>query len=280
MFGRVINYEENLRKEVTQPLTQSTNATANAPLQKPATVEVQTPPFSPLAIIKSVLGSIFNMAVVLFIVVVFVVFMLIERDDLRDRLIRLFHAGRPETSTSQLLDEASDRVSRYLLVQLVVNVCYGIPIGVGLYFIGIPNPILWGLVAGLLRYIPYIGPWIAMLMPFTLALAVDPNWSKPLMVLGLFGVVELIVANAVEPLVYGSSTGITPLAVLFAAMFWTWLWGPVGLLLSTPLTVCFVSIGRYIPSLKWLDILFGAEHVPWSARGHAKGNSGSESVSR
>ncbi len=275
VFGRLFQYQENLRKELI-PATNQTNApSAGRTKEKPATVEVQNPPFSPLTVVKEVLGSLFSLAVMLFIVVVFVIFMLIERDDLRDRLIRLFRAGKPETSTSELLDEASDRVSRYLLMQLLVNVCYAIPIGAGLYFIGIPNPLLWGMLSGLLRYIPYIGPWIAMAMPFTLALAVDPDWSKPLMVLGLFGVVELIVANAVEPWLYGSSTGITPLAVLVAAVFWTWLWGPVGLLLSTPLTVCFVSLGRYIPSLKWLDILFGDEPRSQSSRNQAKGNSGS-----
>jgi hypothetical protein len=186
--------------------------------------------------------------------------MLIEREDLRDRLIRLIGTGKLNVTT-QLLDDAGHRVSGYLLMQLIVNVTYGIPIGLGLFFIGIPNPILWGLLATLLRYIPYAGIWIAASMPFALSLAVDPDWTKPLLTLGLFAVMEVIVANVVEPWLYGVSTGITPLAVLAAAVFWTWLWGPVGLLLSTPLTVCLVSMGRYIPNFSFLNILLGDEPV-------------------
>jgi predicted PurR-regulated permease PerM len=226
-------------------------------------------------LLKTVLGSVFSALVMLFVVVIFLIFMLIEQDDLRARLTRLI-GGEPGR-TSELLNEASDRVSTYLLMQLIVNVSYAIPIALGLYFIGLPNAILWGVLAGLLRYIPYIGPWIAMALPALLALAVDPEWSKPLMVLGLFAVVELIVANVIEPWLYGSSTGITPLAVLVAAVFWTWVWGPLGLLLSTPLTVCFVSIGRYLPSMKFLDILFGDEPKGRRKKNQSKDSSGSSS---
>lgn len=279
LVGKMFTYEENLRKELEHSGGQ-TNAPSPGQEEKTTRnepVEVRSSPFSPLGIVRAILGSLFNILAMMFIVTVFVIFMLMERDDLRIRLSRLIGAGEPQAPTTQLVDEAAYRVSRYLLMQFIVNATYAIPVALGLYFIGIPNPILWGVLAGLLRYIPYIGAWIAMLMPFTLALAVDPAWTKPLLVLGLFGVIELIVANAVEPWVYGSSTGITPLAVLVAAVFWTWVWGPVGLLLSTPLTVCMVSFGRYLPSLGFLTVLFGDE--PADAALPSNGKSGSKSDS-
>ena len=165
------------------------------------------------------------------LVIVFVIFILLELEDLRDRVIHLIGHGHLQVTT-QALDEASRRVSRYLLAQLCVNVTYGIPIGVGLYFIGIPNAVLWGLLATVLRFIPYIGPWIAASFPIALSLAVAPGWTLPLLTIGLFVVVELISNNAVEPWLYGSSTGLSPVAVIVSAAFWTWLWGAVGLLLS------------------------------------------------
>ncbi|MDB6067690.1 MAG: putative phytochrome sensor protein [Pedosphaera sp.] len=228
--------------------------------QQPVPVEVKNTSFSPLQLIRTIVGSLVSMMVTAFVVIVFVIFMLIERENLRDRLIRMIGTGKLNMTT-QLLDDASQRVSRYLLMQLIVNVGYGIPIGIGLYFIGIPNPMLWGLLTALLRYIPYAGAWIAASMPFAVAIAVDPGWTKPLLVVGLYGVVEIIVANFVEPLLYGSSTGVTPLAILLAAVVWAWLGGPVGFLLATPLTVCLVSLGRYVPNLGFLYILLGDEPV-------------------
>ncbi|HWF18998.1 MAG TPA: AI-2E family transporter [Verrucomicrobiae bacterium] len=277
-FGRITGSAENLRKQLTPTNTNTQQQTGGQNKnEKPTPVEVKNPALSPLTVVRTVIGSILSALLMLFIVIVFVIFMLFERENLRKRLISLIN-GSTE-STTELLDEASDRVSRYLLMQLVVNVTYAIPITVCLYFVGIPNPILWGVLSGLLRYIPYIGPWIAMALPATMALAVDPGWDKPLLVFGLYGAVELIVANFVEPWLYGSSTGITPLAVLFAALFWTWIWGPLGLLLSTPLTVCLVSFGRYLPSLGFLRILFGDE--PGDAKkNQPKGNSSSRSAAR
>jgi predicted PurR-regulated permease PerM len=197
----------------------------------------------------------------LFLVVVFCLFILIERDDLRTRLIRIVGSGNV-TLTKQLLEEANHRLSRYLVMQLMVNICYGTAVGLGLRFIGIPNPLLWGMMAGLLRYVPYAGPWIAASMPFAVGLAVAQGWGRPLGVLGIFACVELLTANFVEPWLYGHSTGITSLAVLLAAVFWTWLWGAAGLLLSMPLTVCLVSIGRYFPQLELLDQLFSEAQKP------------------
>ncbi|MDB6150599.1 MAG: hypothetical protein JWQ44_2047 [Chthoniobacter sp.] len=190
------------------------------------------------------------------IVIIFVVFMLLEREDLRDRMIHLVGRGRLYVTT-QALDDAARRVSRYLLAQLIVNVSYGVPVAVGLAIIGIPNAVLWGFLATLLRFVPYIGPWIAAAFPIALSLAVSPSWSAPLYTLALFVVIELISNNVVEPWLYGSSTGLSPMAVIVSAVFWTWLWGTVGLLLATPLTVCIAVLGKHIPSLAFLDVLLG-----------------------
>jgi predicted PurR-regulated permease PerM len=194
------------------------------------------------------------------IVIVFMTFMLMRREDLRNRFIRLAGGGRLNEMT-QTLDEAGTRVSRYLLLQLVVNTCYGLIIGVALHFIGVPNALLWGVAAGLFRFLPYIGPPIGALLPVLMSLAVFQDWSRPLMTIGLFVFLELVVANFVEPMLYGAHTGISALAILVAAVFWTALWGPIGLFLSTPLTVCLVVLARHIPQLSFLHILLGDEPV-------------------
>ena len=194
------------------------------------------------------------------LVIVFVFLLLLEREDLRNRLIRLVSGGDLYLTT-EALDEAAQRISRYLLMQLIVNVTYGVPIGLGLYFIGVPNALLWGVLATVLRFIPYIGPFIAAFFPIALAVAVAPGWGMVFWTIGLFVVLELLSNNFVEPWLYGSSTGISALAIILAAIFWTTLWGPVGLLLSTPLTVCLVVMGRYMPRLQFLDVLLGCEPV-------------------
>jgi hypothetical protein len=184
----------------------------------------------------------------------------LQREDLRDRFIRLFGPNRLNVTT-RALDEASDRVSRYLLAQFVINVAFGVLAGVGLHFMHVPNPALWGVLAVLLRYVPYLGIWIAAAMPAAVAFAIAPDWVKPAVVFGMYFGIDLLMYNFAEPLLYGSSTGLTPLVILVAAVFWTWLWGPVGLLLSTPLTVCVAVIGRHAPSLQFLGILLGDEPV-------------------
>jgi hypothetical protein len=155
------------------------------------------------------------------------------------------------------MDDAAKRLSRYFLVQIAVNVTFGAFIATGLYFIGLPEPLLWGVIAGLLRFVPYIGSYIAAAIPILLAAAVDPGWSKALWVAGLFLVSEPIVGQFVEPMAYGRSTGLSPIAVVIAAIFWTWLWGPAGLILSTPLTLCVVVLGRHVEQLEFLNILLG-----------------------
>lgn len=194
------------------------------------------------------------------IVIVFVIFILMERDSLRDRIIHLAGRGRLNITTVAL-DEAGERVSRYLLTQLLINFLYGLPVAIGLWFIGVPNALLWGLMAMVLRFIPYAGPWIGALLPIVLSLAVFDGWQRPAMVISLFVVLELISNNILEPWLYGSNTGVSALAVLVSALFWTWLWGPVGLVLAVPMTVCVVVAGRYVPQLRFLTVLLSSEPV-------------------
>lgn len=194
------------------------------------------------------------------LVVVLVIFMLLEREELRDRFIRLVGLGDLHRTTAALQD-AGSRVGKYLLMQLVVNALYALPISIGLWLLGIPNAILWGLLTLLLRFVPYIGPVIGMILPLFLALAIAPGWSLVAWVAALFIVTELVSNNVVEPWLYGSHTGLSPLAIIVSAIFWSWLWGPVGLMLSTPLTVCLVVLGRYVPQFSFLDVLLGNEPV-------------------
>jgi predicted PurR-regulated permease PerM len=238
------------------PPTKKPPVSASAPsAQNPVPVQL-VPASDPFASLPSLLGPLETAG----IVVVFTFFMLLEREDLRNRLIRLAGQGRLKIMT-EALDEAGRRLSRYLLLQTMVNITYGGIIGVALYFIGIPNALLWGAIAAILRFLPYIGPPIGALLPITLSLAVFDGWSRPLMTIGTFAGLEIAVSNFVEPFLYGGQTGVTPIGILFAAIFWTTLWGPIGLLLSTPLTVCLVVMGRHIPRLAFLQIILGDEPV-------------------
>ena len=194
------------------------------------------------------------------IVIIFTIFMLIKREDLRNRLLRLVGLGQLNIMT-QALDDAAQRVSRYLLMQFLVNASFGALFGTGLYFIGVPNPPLWGALAGLLRIVPYVGTMVAAALPIILSLAVFDSWLPPLLVFVLFASLELIIGNLVEPWLYGTHTGISSLALLVTTVFWTVLWGPAGLILSTPLTVCVVVLGRYFPQLSFLHILLGDDIV-------------------
>ena len=191
---------------------------------------------------------------------VVVVFALLERATLRDRLVQLI-GGTNILATSRLLAEAGARVSTYLLAQLLVNIIYAIPIWLGLWLIGVPNALFFGLVTLVLRFVPYIGSAISAIMPLLMAFAVSPDWSLVLWTAALFLVVELVTSNIIEPWFYGQRTGVSPLAVIVSAMFWTWLWGPMGLIIATPLTVCLVVIGYHVPSLRLFPILFGDQPV-------------------
>ncbi len=194
------------------------------------------------------------------LIIVLVIFMLLEREDLRDRFIRLVGLGDLHRTTAALQD-AGKRVGKYLLMQLVVNSLYAFPITIGLWLLGIPNAVLWGLLTLVLRFVPYIGAVIGMILPLFLALAISPGWSLVACVATLFIVTELVSNNVVEPWLYGSHTGLSPLAIIISAIFWSWLWGPLGLMLSTPLTVCLVVLGRYVPQFDFLDVLLGNEPV-------------------
>jgi predicted PurR-regulated permease PerM len=193
-------------------------------------------------------------------VLIFTAFLLIHQKDLHDRFFRLVGLNQLNLMT-QALDDATSRVSRYLLMQLLVNLCFGGLCVIGLYLIGIPYAPLWGSVAGILRIVPYAGAVISGLLPFTLALAVFDNWLPPVLVFLLFAALELVTSNFVEPWLYGMQTGISSLALLLSAVFWTVLWGPAGLILSTPLTVCVVVLGRYVPEFSFLHVLLGDESV-------------------
>jgi predicted PurR-regulated permease PerM len=193
-------------------------------------------------------------------VLIFTVFMLLQREDLRNRLLRLAGLGQLNLMT-QALDDATRRVSRYILLQVLVNSGVGILFGFGLYLIGVPYPALWGAIAGILRIVPFVGTPAAATLPLALSLAVSDGWLKPLLVFLLIAVIELIVGNFVEPWLYGAHVGISSLALLVTAVFWAVLWGPAGLILSTPLTVCVVVLGRYVPQLSFLHILLGDEPV-------------------
>lgn len=226
--------------------------------QQPKAVPVQVfqPVSNPLESLNSVITPLGSAT----IVVVLTIFMLAGREDLRNRLIGLVGHGHLNVMT-QALDDAGSRVSRYLVLQLVINACFGVVIGLGLYFIGIPNSMLWGVVAGLLRFLPYVGSPLAAVLPILLSLAIFPTWTGPVATIGLYLIVEILVANFLEPLIYGAHTGISSFAILFAAIFWALIWGPIGLLLSTPLTVCLVVLGRHVPALQFLNIMLGDQPV-------------------
>ena len=191
------------------------------------------------------------------IVLVFVFLVLLDRDDLRDRLLRLL-GGSLHRSTDAM-DEAGRRISKYLTMQLVVNITYGIPMAAGLWFIGVPGALLWGAIAAIMRFVPYVGAMIAAVAPIVLAFAVDPGWNMVLLTVALIVFLELVSNNIAEPWLYGASTGLSAISLIAAATFWTALWGPIGLIMSTPLTVCLLVIGRHLPRLSFLDVLLGSQ---------------------
>ena len=258
--GRLSKLVDELGKQAvleTTPKSAPARSTASAPVdQKPVPVQVEAPPLSPMEIARAVLGPIIAPLATTAIVFVVAVFILMQQEDLRDRLIRLFGSSDLHRTTVAL-DDAGRRLSRYFLMQLGINAGFGCVVGGGLLLIGVPSPLLWGVLGALLRFVPYIGSWLSALFPVALACAVDPGWSMALWTIALYTVVELTVGQVIEPLMYGHSTGLSPISVVVAAIFWSWLWGPIGLLLSTPLTLCLVVLGRHVPRLEFLEILLG-----------------------
>ncbi len=228
--------------------------------EQPYSVRLLSPSLSPLQFLGGTFGTLIEALGSAGIIIVLVVFFLIRREDLRDRFIRLVGTGQV-TLTTNMLEDAAKRVSRFLSMLFLVNLTFGILVGSGLYLIGVPNSILWGILAATLRFVPYVGSWIAAAPPICLAMAISTDWLAPGLTLGLFVVLELFCGNVLEPWLYGKGTGVSAVAVLVAAVFWTWLWGIAGLLLATPLTVCLLVIGKHVPQLSFLHILLGNEPV-------------------
>jgi predicted PurR-regulated permease PerM len=225
-------------------------------VQKPVQVEVHEPEPTAMELARRIVTPVVEPLSTTAIVLIVSIFILLQREDLRDRMIRLFGSSDLHRTTLAMND-AARRLSRYLVTQFAVNTSFGVIVAIGLAFLGIPSPVMWGVLAALLRFMPYVGAPLAAVVPLTLAAAIDPGWSLLLWTAALYAGLELIIGQVVEPLLYGHSTGLSPFAVVVAAIFWTWLWGPIGLILSTPLTLCLVVLGRHVPRLEFLEVLLG-----------------------
>ena len=245
-------------KELSDELQKSSPGQAVAP--GITQVQIVAPAPSAAQVVRGLFGPLLGPLSTAAIVLVFVVFMLIQREDLRDRLVRLLGATEMHTTMSAL-DDAAQRVSRYLLMQTLINTIQGTLVAVGLFFIGVPDALLWGTLTIVLRFIPYLGPVLAAVGPIALSIAFFNGWTEPLMVIGLIVTLELISNNVLEPRLYGSSVGVSSFALIVAAVFWTWLWGTAGLFLATPLTVCLAVMGKYIPQLGFVGVILTDQPV-------------------
>ncbi|MGO8793681.1 MAG: AI-2E family transporter [Candidatus Sulfotelmatobacter sp.] len=260
-LGKATATVNDLTKDLSaaSETTQKNNVARNGPRQ-PIAVQVAEPPHNATQYLRDIVGPLTGLLETTAIVVILTLFMLVKREDLRNRFLRL--AGRDQLHlATQSLDDASERLGRYLLLQFAVNASFGALLGLGTSLIGIPHPLLWGVLGFLLRFVPYIGTPIAAAFPMAMAIAIFPGWSQFGITFALYVVLELTIANFVEPWLYGSHTGVSSLAILVAAIFWSMLWGPVGLILSTPLTLCLIIMGSYIPQLRFLKILLGDQPV-------------------
>ncbi len=258
-FGRLEAVSSEASRIVEgRPSPASTTAGPNAlsSAVTPIPVEVHQSRSSPLQVAARVLASVWQPLAATGIVLVVLVFVLLEHEALRDRFIRVV-GGNNIRLTTVALNDAGERLSRFFLSQFAVNLGVGATIGLGLSFLGVPQAFLWGALATLLRFVPYIGVWLVAFLATVLALAVVPGWSLAICTLAVFVIVELIVGQAIEPNLYGHTTGLSPLSVVVAAIFWSSLWGPAGLVLSTPLTLCLLVLGRHIRALTFLDLLLG-----------------------
>ena len=255
MFDGAMKTFEAAQKEVeSSTATAQSGKSGAAPAQRVQIQEKETTPQArALQWFEVAGGPLVNAGIVL----VFLVLVLLDRQDLRDRLLRLL--GGNLHRTTDAMDEAGVRISKYLTMQLIVNASYGVPMAIGLWLIGVPAAILWGAVAAVMRFVPYVGPMLSAVFPLALAFAVDPGWSMVLWTIGLIALLELLSNNVVEPWLYGTSTGLSAISLMVAATFWATLWGPIGLVLSTPLTVCLLVIGRHLPHLQFLDVLLGSQ---------------------
>ena len=251
---------KQLGKELEQKPTEPSASTPVPPIAvegpRPIPVEIHQPPERPLDTYQRIVAVLLAPLTTTGVVLILMIFILLQREDIRDRVIRLVGARDIELTTAALNDAAS-RLSRLFLVQTGLNAAYGLVIALGLWVIGVPSPLLWGIIAALMRFIPYIGSIFSAVFPVLLAAAVDPGWSMVAWTLGLYIVFEPLVGHLIEPMVQGQTTGLSPLAIVVSAVFWTALWGPIGLLLATPLTMCLVVLGRHVEGLAFLDVILG-----------------------
>jgi predicted PurR-regulated permease PerM len=262
-------------QQVLEDLSKQLGAGQQKPTQEPTAeeersapipVEVQEPKGGLLHILSRLINPLLGPLATTAIIIVFVIFILLMREDLRDRLIRL--AGSTDIPhTTAALDDAARRLSRLFLAQLAINASFGLLVGFGLFLIGIPSSFVWGVLAGVLRFIPFIGPILGLIFPLALAISVDPGWSMVLWTILLFLGLEVITSQLIEPVIQGHSTGLSPVAVVVAATFWAWLWGPVGLVLAVPLTVILVVLGRHVDALEFFDVLLGDKPALSQAQG-------------
>jgi predicted PurR-regulated permease PerM len=251
---------QNLQKELDRPKnakpTSPATPDASTLPDRPIPVEVRQPDPGALQTLATLIAPLIHPLATTGIIIIFVVFILLQQQDLRNRLIRM--AGSHDLQRTTLtMDDAGKRLSRLFLMQLALNAAFGLIIGIGLWAIGVPSAPLWGLLAMVLRFVPYIGAIVAAIFPLIVATAVDSGWSMMLMTAALFLIVEPLIGHVIEPMVYGYSSGLSPVAVVVSATFWTWLWGPIGLILATPLTMCLVVLGRHVERLKFLEVLLG-----------------------
>nr|WP_246179830.1 AI-2E family transporter [Microvirga thermotolerans] len=264
-LGRLPALLKNMGREFDRAVQENPEEKKGAPSPAPAQeaetpaplpVEVHQPEPTPVELARNFLLPMLQPLATTGIVFVVLVFILLQREDLRDRMIRLFGSSDLHRTTIAM-DDAARRLSRYFLIQLGLNTAFGVFVAVGLWAIGVPSPLLWGVFAALMRFVPYIGSFIAAAFPIMLAAAVDPGWSMAVLTAALFLLGEPLMGHVIEPVVYGQSTGLSPFAVVLSAIFWTWIWGPVGLLIATPLTLCLVVLGRHVERLEFLDVLLG-----------------------
>lgn len=254
----VISRLSRMVAAISANLSEAT-ATGGTQSAAPTRVEVMSQG-GPFSVFQAVALTLFSPVATVGLVVILVVFMLLEQEELRDKFIRLVGSGDMHRTT-QVLAEAGDRVGQYLLFQVLVNVIYAVPIGLGLWLIGVPNAVLWGMLTLVLRFVPFIGAFLAALFPVALAFAVSPDWSAVLWTVALFVSVEAVTSNVIEPWLYASHTGVSPLSIIISAMFWTLIWGPMGLVMAMPLTVCLVVLGRHVPQFELFYLLLGGEPV-------------------
>jgi predicted PurR-regulated permease PerM len=253
---RAVHVLQDLKDEIDAPRDDNPSLSDAIASNKPLKVEVLQPNPSALQTLATLITPLVRPLATTGIVVIFVVFILLQQKDLRNRLVRLAGAQDLQRTTAAL-DDAGERLSRLFLAQLTLNAIFGLVIGAGLAIIGVPSAPLWGMLAMILRFVPYIGAVIAAIFPLVLAASVGPGWVMVLWTAALFLVVEPITGQVIEPLVYGQNSGLSPVAVIASVSFWTWLWGPIGLILATPLTICLVVLGRHVDRLNFLEVLFG-----------------------